>query len=86
MKLCSTHFAAGVISPRTLTPLGYLKPLAPPELALEGEAAAQARQCYCGTIGAEFMHIPDGERRQWVAERMEAEPAAGRFRRACSIA
>ncbi len=57
-----------------LDPLGYMQPLAPPELALEGEAAVQARRCYCGTIGAEFMHIPDGERRQWVAERMEAEP------------
>jgi len=57
-----------------LDPLGYMKPLAPPELALEGDAAAQARRYYCGTIGAEFMHIPDGERRCWVAERMEAEP------------
>jgi 2-oxoglutarate dehydrogenase E1 component len=58
-----------------LDPLGYIKPLAPPEIALEGEAAARARRCYCGTIGAEFMHIPDGERRRWVAERMEAEPS-----------
>src|ERR1035437_4706089 len=58
-----------------LDPLGYIQPLAPPELALEGEAAAQARQCYCGTIGAEFMHIPDGERRRWVAERVEADPS-----------
>ena len=74
MKQCSTPFAVGVISRRTLTPLGYLQPLAPPELALEGEAAARARRCYCGTIGAEFMHIPDAERRQWVAERMEADP------------
>jgi 2-oxoglutarate dehydrogenase E1 component len=57
-----------------LDPLGYMRPLAPPELALEGEAAARARQCYCGSIGAEFMHIPDGERRRWVAERMEADP------------
>ncbi len=58
-----------------LDPVGYLQPLAPPELALEGDAAARARRCYCGSIGAEFMHIPDAERRQWVAERMEAEPA-----------
>ena len=58
-----------------LDPLDYIKPLAPPELALEGEAASQARQFYCGTIGADFMHIPDGERRRWVAERMEAEPS-----------
>ncbi len=34
----------------------------------------RARQCYCSTIGAEFMHIPDGERRRWVADRMEADP------------
>ena len=59
-----------------LDPVGYLQPLAPPELALEGEAAARARRCYCGSIGAEFMHIPDAERRQWVAERMETDPPA----------
>ena len=58
-----------------LDPLDFIQPLSPPELDLEGEAAAQARQRYCGTIGAEFMHIPDGERRQWVAERMEADAA-----------
>src|SRR5690242_2290793 len=58
-----------------LDPLGYLKPLALPELEIEGDAASWARRCYCGTIGAEFMHIPDAERRQWVAERVEAEPA-----------
>ena len=56
-----------------LDPLGHLKPLAPPELAIEGEAAARARRCYCGTMGVEFMYIPQAERRQWVAERMEAE-------------
>ncbi len=58
-----------------LDPLGYLKPLAPPEIALEGESAEAARKIYCGTIGAEFMHIPDRERRRWVAEQMEAEPS-----------
>ncbi|MGD0225529.1 MAG: 2-oxoglutarate dehydrogenase E1 component [Terriglobia bacterium] len=57
-----------------LDPVGYLQPLAPPELALEGDVATRARRCYCGSIGAEFMHIPDGERRQWIAERMEADP------------
>jgi 2-oxoglutarate dehydrogenase E1 component len=56
-----------------LDPVGYLQPLAPPELALEGETAARARRCYCGSIGAEFMHIPESERRQWIAERMEAD-------------
>jgi 2-oxoglutarate dehydrogenase E1 component len=58
-----------------LDPLNYVKPLAPPELDLEGESAEAARKIYCGSIGAEFMHIPDRERRQWVAEQMEAEPS-----------
>ena len=40
-----------------LDPLDYIKPLAPSELALEGEAAAQARQFYCGTIGAECRNL-----------------------------
>jgi 2-oxoglutarate dehydrogenase E1 component len=33
-----------------------------------------ARRVYCGTVGAEFMHIADRERREWVAERMERTP------------
>ena len=57
-----------------LDPLDYLKPLAPPELALEGEAAERARRIYCGHNGVEFMHIPDAERRRWMAERLESEP------------
>src|SRR5207245_4595031 len=28
----------------------------------------------CGTIGAEFTHIADPERRQWLAEQMESPP------------
>ncbi len=59
-----------------LDPLGFFRPLPHPELALSGEPAEAARRCYCGAIGAEFMHLPDPERRRWVAERMEAEPTA----------
>jgi 2-oxoglutarate dehydrogenase E1 component len=55
-----------------LDPLGDLKPLALPELELVGEAAAEARRIYCGTIGAEFMHITDGGRRRWIQKRLEA--------------
>ncbi|MFZ0820543.1 MAG: 2-oxoglutarate dehydrogenase E1 component [Candidatus Acidiferrales bacterium] len=55
-----------------LDPLGFLKPLDYPELRLTGEAADRARKIYCGTIGAEFMHIPDPARRQWIIERLEA--------------
>src|SRR5215472_1874114 len=29
-----------------------------PDLRLPGEDAAEARRIYCGTIGAEFMHLP----------------------------
>jgi 2-oxoglutarate dehydrogenase E1 component len=46
--------------------------------------AAYARQWYCGTIGVEFMHIPDPERRRWIQERLEArlESDTPRFDRA----
>jgi 2-oxoglutarate dehydrogenase E1 component len=55
-----------------IDPLGSFRPTPHPELAVEGEAAEQARAIYCGTIGVEFMHIPDPEQRRWVEEHMEA--------------
>jgi 2-oxoglutarate dehydrogenase E1 component len=55
-----------------LDPLGFFKPQKHPELDLNGSAADEARAIYCGTIGAEFMHLPEAERRQWIAERMES--------------
>jgi 2-oxoglutarate dehydrogenase E1 component len=58
-----------------LDPLGDLEPVAMPELDVSGTDAEAARSVYCGTVGAEFMHIPDLERRQWVQERMESETA-----------
>ena len=56
-----------------LDPLGDLEPVAMPELDVTGPEADAARLFYCGTIGAEFMHIPDRERREWIQERMESE-------------
>ena len=56
-----------------LDPLGDLQPVAMAELDVDGKDAADARAIYCGSIGAEFMHIPDRERRNWVAQRMESE-------------
>jgi 2-oxoglutarate dehydrogenase E1 component len=56
-----------------LDPLGDLEPLAMPELDVARADANPARAVYCGTIGAEFMHIPDPERRQWLQDRMESE-------------
>src|SRR6476659_11456278 len=58
-----------------LDPLGFLQPVPHPDLQIDGEYAEEARRIYCGTIGAEFMHIPDPERRQWVIDRMEAAAA-----------
>src|SRR4029077_13913217 len=55
-----------------LDPLGFFGPFPQPDLeGLTGEAAEEARRIYCGTIGADFMHLPQLERRRWIAERME---------------
>src|SRR5580765_4435749 len=54
-----------------LDPLGFLHPIERPELKIEAEAAEEARQVYCSTVGAEFMHITDPERRHWIQARME---------------
>ena len=60
-----------------LDPLGLLKPLKYAELDdLTGDDADEARQIYCRTIGAEFMHLPEPERRAWIAERIEGEAQA----------
>ncbi len=55
-----------------LDPLGFMRPLDHPELRLKGASADESRAIYCGSIGAEFMHIPDPERRQWVIDHLEA--------------
>ena len=55
-----------------LDPLGLFKPLRFPDLeGVSGEYADQARKLYCGNIGVEFMHLPESERRQWIAENYE---------------
>jgi 2-oxoglutarate dehydrogenase E1 component len=57
-----------------LDPLGQYLPVEPiPELDLDGDDVDEARGYYCGTIAAEFMHIPDRERRSWIAARLETE-------------
>jgi 2-oxoglutarate dehydrogenase E1 component len=60
----------------SLDPLGFYGPIAQSELdQLTGATADEARRIYSGTIGAEFMHLPEAARRRWIAERMEAPPA-----------
>ena len=56
----------------TLDPLGFFAPLKFPDLeGVTGEFAEEARRYYCGTVGVEFDHLPEPERRRWIAERME---------------
>src|SRR5215467_2473273 len=53
-----------------------------PEVRIQGEGAEEARRIYCGSIGAEFMHLPQRERREWIQNRMEAsgqQPADRRW-------
>ena len=64
-----------------LDPLGDLEPVAMPGLDAYGAEADAARRVYCGSIGVEFMHIPEREKRVWIQERMESEaPAPDRAR------
>jgi len=42
-----------------------------PELRMKGETEEQARRIYCGSIGFEFMHLPNRERREWLQQRIE---------------
>src|SRR5207248_9257144 len=64
-----------------LDPLGFLHPSARPELKIGGETAEEARQVYCSTVGAEFMHITDPERRRWIQARLEGpQPAVDQER------
>ncbi|MGH9511760.1 MAG: 2-oxoglutarate dehydrogenase E1 component [Terriglobales bacterium] len=55
-----------------LDPLRFLRSESHPELRIESEFAGEARRFYCGSIGAEFVHIPDPERRNWIQQRMES--------------
>ena len=65
-----------------LDPLGRLAPFHHPELdealrlAERSAEAARLRSIYCGPIGADFMRLPYPDRCRFIAERMEAPPAA----------
>jgi 2-oxoglutarate dehydrogenase E1 component len=59
-------------SEATLDPLGFFAPVPCPDLeGLSGPYTGEARRYYCGTIGVEFAHLAEPERRDWIAERIE---------------
>jgi 2-oxoglutarate dehydrogenase E1 component len=55
-----------------LNPLGLLPPQPHPDLQIDNEWAREARRIYCGSVGVEFTHIADPERRRWIQDRIEA--------------
>ncbi len=60
-----------------LDPLGqYLRPEEFPTPVPEGDVAREAREFYCSTVAAEFMHIPNAEQRSWITARMEEKAPA----------
>jgi 2-oxoglutarate dehydrogenase E1 component len=59
-----------------LDPIGLLPPQTLPDLQIDSDYAREARHFYCGTVGVEFMHITDPDRRRWIEEHIEAEPGA----------
>jgi 2-oxoglutarate dehydrogenase E1 component len=59
-----------------LDPLGFLGPVPHSDLPNDSEFSQEARRVYCGTVGAEFMHITDPARRRWIQDRMEGAQSA----------
>jgi 2-oxoglutarate dehydrogenase E1 component len=58
----------------SLDPLGFLEPLKSPDLdGFTGKDAEAARRIYSGSVGADFMHLAQPERRRWIIERMEGQ-------------
>jgi len=68
-----------------LNPLGLLPPQPHPDLQIDNAWAREARRIYCGSVGVEFTHIADPERRRWIQEHIEAEPPAVDQKRALDL-
>jgi 2-oxoglutarate dehydrogenase E1 component len=63
-----------------LDSFGRIEPLIHPDLeGAAGEESERWRRVYCGSIGAEFRHLPHGDRARWTAQAMEtaAPPVDG---------
>src|SRR5260370_34979901 len=56
-----------------LDPLRLLPPQPHPDLQIDNEWAQEARRIYCGSVGAEFVHIADPERRRWIPQPLDRD-------------
>src|SRR6266404_7547670 len=56
----------------SLDPLGFLEPVKSPDLDFSGPDADAARAIYSASVGADFMHLLQPERRRCIAGRMES--------------
>src|SRR5258708_36333547 len=56
-----------------LDPLGFLQPVPHPDLQLDSEFAQEARGVYCGTVGAEFMHMADAACRRLILAQLQQQ-------------
>lgn len=50
-----------------------------PESASLRQILKTLKKSYCGTIGAEYMHIPDAGEKRWIQERLEGSMATPNF-------
>ncbi len=70
------NFGLTTIKPdETFTTCGYLSKRQMTLIELQ----AALKQTYCGSIGLEFMHLPDGNEVAWFAEQMESTRGRGHF-------
>ena len=49
------------------------------ETATVRQIVQVVRECYCGPVGVEFMHIQDPDQKAWIQRRIEAAPWRTRF-------
>ena len=61
--------SAARLDPLGIRPLLELRELNPP--SADRDLLARLRKIYCGSIGAEFMHLQDPDQRQWWIDKLE---------------